>query len=246
MGDDTHSPSRTNEVGTRVGRESLKRMGGGTCLLAGGIILLAASGALAAADRVKIAVLPVVVHSSESRQYLRDGIADMMSSRLEQVKQLEVIRVDDESLATNRASEAIAEGRKLGADYVLYGSFTRFGEGASLDVQCVAVAEDEAGAPVRRIFVQSGHIGSLIPDLDDLVGRITRFAVEDFDVRGTEEEPASGEPRRAGLADLRARVQALEEALRQQGINVPAPRPGPSSSSRSGPEGAEASRMAGR
>ena len=38
--------------------------------------------------------------------------------------------VDDESLATNRASEAIAEGRKLGADYVLYGSFTRFGEGA--------------------------------------------------------------------------------------------------------------------
>ncbi len=234
----------------RVGRESLKRIGCGICLLASAVTVLGASGAQAAADRVKIAVLPVVVHSSESRQYLRDGIADMMSSRLEQVKELEVIRVDDESQATNRASEAIAEGRKLGADYVLYGSFTRFGEGASLDVQCVAVAEDEAGAPVRRIFVQSGHIGSLIPDLDDLVGRITRFAVEDFDVRATEvDDTSTGVSRRSELAELRARVQALEEALRQQGIAVPAPRPEPSSSSSSArpePESAESGRVAGR
>ena len=224
----------------------MKRIGRGICLLASAGIVLGASGAQATADRVKIAVLPVVVHSSESRQYLRDGIADMMSSRLEQVKELEVIRVDDESLATNRASEAIAEGRKLGADYVLYGSFTRFGEGASLDVQCVAVAEDEAGAPVRRIFVQSGHIGSLIPDLDDLVGRITRFAVEDFDVRATDVDTSTGVSRRSELAELRARVQALEEALRQQGIAVPAPQVEPSTSVQPGAAREAASSVAGR
>ena len=245
MGDDTHSASRS-QWGAKVGSESLKRMGRGTCFLASAVAVLGASGALAADERVRIAVLPVVVHSSESRQYLRDGIADMLSSRLEQVKELEVIRVDDEGLATNRSSEAIAEGKRLGADYVLYGSFTRFGEGASLDVQCLAVAEDAEGAPARRIFVQSGHIGSLIPDLDDLVGRITRFAVEDFDVRTSEAAPPDSAPRREGLADLRARVRALEEALRKQGIEVPAPLPGPSSSGRPGAARDAASNVAGR
>lgn len=205
------------------GEQTLKRVRLGFCLLVYGMSAFAAGQGWAAEDRVRIAVLPVVVHSSESRQYLRDGIADMLSSRLEQVRSLEVIRVDDEELATNRSTQAIAAGKKLGADYVLYGSFTRFGEGASLDMQCLAIAEDAQGAPARQIFVQSGNMGSVIPDLDDLVGRITRFAVDDFDVRASAAPPPENAPRREGLADLRIRVRALEEALIQQGIAVPAP-----------------------
>ena len=103
---------------------------------------------------------------------------------------------------------------------MLFGSFTRFGEGASLDMQCLAVAEDPEGAPARQIFVQSGNIGNVIPDLDDLVGRITRFTVDDFDARASAAPPVANAPRREGLADLRARVRALEEALRRQGIAI--------------------------
>ena len=179
-------------------------------------------GPVQAEDRVRIAILPVMVHSADSREYVREGIADMLSARLEQVKELEVIRVDDPKHATNRAQKALEVGRKRGADYVLFGSFTRFGEGASLDIQCLAVADDPEGAPAHKIFVQAGSIGSVIPDLDDLAGRIARFAVADFDDRASALPTPPNAPRREGLADLRARVQALEDALRKQGALQPA------------------------
>jgi TolB-like protein len=193
-------------------------------VLVAAIVLLSgwgARGETSEENRVRVAVLPVVVHTSESRAYLREGIADMLSSRLEQVKELEVIRVEDPAMATNRASVALEEGRKLGADYVLFGSFTRFGEGASLDMQCLSVVPEEDGVVVRQIFVQSGNIGNVIPDLDDLTGKISRFTVKDFEDRASAEEPPAGTPRSESLADLRDRVRALEEALRRQGIEMP-------------------------
>ena len=85
-----------------------------------------------------------------------------------------------------------------------------------------AVADDPEGAPAHKIFVQAGSIGSVIPDLDDLAGRIARFAVADFDDRASALPTPPNAPRREGLADLRARVQALEDALRKQGALQPA------------------------
>ena len=189
--------------------------------LACALLTFASAGAVQAEDRVRIAILPMIVHSADSREYVREGIADMLSARLEQVKELEVLRVDDPKRATNRATKALAVGRKLGADYVLFGSFTRFGEGASLDIQCLAVAEDPEGAPAHQIFVQAGSIGSVIPDLDDLAGRIARFTVADFDARASALPTPPSAPRREGIADLRTRVKALEDALRKQGVAVP-------------------------
>ena len=176
-----------------------------------------------AEDRKRIAILPVVVHSADSRGYLREGLADMVTSRLEQIDTLDVVRVDDPAKATTRASEARERGREAEADYVLFGSFTRFGEGASLDMQCIAVDEEAGGlGPNRQIFVQSGNIGDVIPDLDSLVGKISRFAggeaLETDAFAGPEADPES-------LADLRRRVEALEAALRTQGVE-PSPGPG--------------------
>lgn len=178
-----------------------------------------------AEDRKRIAILPVVVHSADSRGYLREGLADMVTSRLEQIDTLEVVRVDDPAKATTRASEARERGREAEADYVLFGSFTRFGEGASLDMQCIAVAEEDEAeglGPNRQIFVQSGNIGDVIPDLDNLVGKISRFAggeaLESDASAGREADPES-------LADLRRRVEALEAALRTQGVEL-SPGPG--------------------
>ena len=218
-------------------------------------------GAAFGEDPVRVAVLPVVVHSSESREYLREGIADMLSSRLDQVTGLQVIRIDDPKMATNRAQVALKTGRELEADYVLFGSFTRFGEGASLDMQCLSVVEDEDGNAVRQIFVQSGNIGNVIPDLDDLAGKISRFTVDDYEVRASADEVPAPSPRPESLADLRERVRALEEALRKQGIEVspapakpaqeglgsaaPASPEGPSSSNR-GPASEAAGRVAAR
>ena len=60
-----------------------------------------------------------------------------------------------------RSVAAREAGRAVGAQWVLFGSFTRFGEGASLDVSCVPVAAPGDPGP-RSIFVQSGQIADLI------------------------------------------------------------------------------------
>lgn len=187
-----------------------------------GFAILLGSAAKAETDeeRTRIAILPVVVHSADSRGYLRAGLADMLTSRLEQIDTLEVIRIDDVDQATTRASQAREIGKAQGADYVLFGSFTRFGEGASLDMQCVAVEEEDSeGAPERQIFVQSGNIGNVIPDLDNLVGKVSRFAGAGGLVPSAGAAPPPGEDA-ANLASLLLRVEALEAALRAQGIDT--------------------------
>jgi len=164
-------------------------------------------------DTVRIAVLPMRVHSSESRDYLRAGLIDMLASRLEQIESIQVVRVDDPKKATTSMRRASEVGRDLGVDYVLFGSFTQFGQGASLDIQLAAIGGDET--PATQIFVQSGTMGDVIPDLDDLVGKVSRFAVSDFDNRASGEPPLPGAPKRETLAGLRARVQELEAAMRR-------------------------------
>lgn len=172
-----------------------------------------ASAQQVAEDTVRIALLPMRVHSSESRDYLRAGLIDMLVSRLEQIEAIEVIRVDDPSQATTSYPLAAESGRALGADYVLFGSFTQFGQGASLDVHLAAIGKGDS--PMRQIFVQSGTMGDVIPDLDDLVGKISRFVVSDFDTRASAEPPLPGAPRRETLAGLRNRVRELEAAMRR-------------------------------
>jgi TolB-like protein len=175
------------------------------------------------AERPKIALLPVVVHSAERPDYLRDGMTDMLTSRFIQEGLFEVIRIEDPSMATTNLSEALEAGREKGADYVLFGSFTRFGAGASLDMQAAAVESGEDGETLREIFVHSGSIGEVIPDLVDLVGKVTRFAVEGYRgpvAAGASNPPAAGGASKAELDDLRRRVIALEQALGTGGATV--------------------------
>jgi len=127
---------------------------------------------------VRVAILPVVVHSLENHGYLRDGLADMLASRIGRAPGVAVVRVDAPENATTDPEAARETARALGADYVVYGSFTTFGQGASLDVACAPAgsASSEDGAPVRQIFVQSGTLGEIIPQLDGLAEKVARFA----------------------------------------------------------------------
>ncbi len=183
-------------------------------------------GLPAAAAGPKLLMLPIVVHSAEDPDYLRSGLSDMLASRFERIGALELLRTAPEAQGTTDLARALALARKAGADYVLYGSFTRFGRGASLDVQCAPAGPGAAGgerqAPLREIFVHSGSIGEIIPDLDELAGKVSRF------VRGERVDrqappPAAGgsagaiPPPAAGgagdLASLQERVAALEATV---------------------------------
>lgn len=170
---------------------------------------------VAAADTPKLLLLPIVVHSAEDPEYLRDGLADMLTARFSRIGALELIRQRDPERGTTDLATALKLGRKAGADFVLYGSFTRFGQGASLDVQCSPTDESRTREPLREIFVHSGSIGEIIPDLDELAGKVSRFA------RGEIVSPAaaaaSGFVPSASqdIQELIDRIEALEAALTQ-------------------------------
>ncbi|MCH2185336.1 hypothetical protein MK280_05640 [Myxococcota bacterium] len=173
----------------------------------------------------KLLLLPIVVHSSENPAYLREGLSDMLVTRFIQEDNFEVIWADDASLATTHLERAVQEGRTQQVDFVLFGSFTRFGEGASLDMQAASTAEGDQGATLREIFVHSGSIGEVIPDLKDLVGKVTRFAIPQYrPVASGNADVVAGDSR-VNLLDLQRRVSALEEALRSAGPAGPAPPP---------------------
>jgi outer membrane protein insertion porin family len=186
------------------------------------LALAASAGAARGEERRTVAILPVVIHALEQQAYLRDGLADMLASRLGQQPGIGVIRVNDPAQATVDAEAARAAGRAVGAQWVLFGSFTRFGEGASLDVRCMPVAAPGDPGP-RSIFVQAGQIADLIPRLDGLAERVA------LHVMGRDPAPADGGASAGGrseLEELRRRIEALE---RRAAASAAAPAPAPPS-----------------
>jgi len=165
-----------------------------------------------------VAVLPMVVHSSGDRTQLREGLADMLASRLGRQPGISVLRVAEDALATTSAEAAAAAGRKAGASWVVFGSFTHFGDGASLDVRCVS-ADGKGAHDPRSIFIQSGSIGEIIPRLDTLTGKLGRYmstggeAPAGEAAAGAAEAPRGEAAESAELKELRLRVQALEARI---------------------------------
>jgi hypothetical protein len=193
------------------------------CLL--GIALLGlVPGPSWAAERVRVAVLPVLVHSDGPEDYLRAGLADMLASRLDQQVGVDVVRVEDPEQATVDIEAARAAAIGLGADFVLFGSFTHFGEGASLDLACAPVSE--GGQAPREIFVQSGTLGEIIPRLSELAQKVARYLQDPM-----APAPVSAPPPQAGsddlgdalseLDELRARVGALESEVFEPPAAIP-------------------------
>jgi len=199
------------------------------CALAAALLLVAASSR--AQSAVRVALLPVVVHSIERSDYLQRGIADMLATRLEQNPALTVIRVQDAGQATLDPAAARKAAQGAGAAYVVFGSFTQFGEGASLDLRCVSV---QGGAELdpRSIFVHAGAVGEIIPRLGDVADRVARYvttpdaatpavATGPAGARGAPQPvPASNGALQDALSELdelRERVERLESLVQGRG-----------------------------
>jgi hypothetical protein len=184
-------------------------------------LLVAGLEASGADLRRTVAVLPVVVHASGDDGYLRSGVADMLASRLGQTPGVAVIRVNDPAAATTDLAAAREAAGAVGAEFVLFGSFTRFGEGASLDVRCASVTPTDESSP-KAIFIQSPSLGELIPRLDGLAEKIGHYVAEGRPaapaaVAAPAPAPGNAAPSvrdlGAQLEELRRRVEALEARL---------------------------------
>ena len=180
----------------------------------------------AAGVEARVAVLPVIVHSLDEREYLREGIADMLSTRLARNPEVTVIRVEDVAKATTDLEEARVSAREAGAEWVVYGSFTRFGEGASLDLRAASASEQGVSAE-RSIFTQSGTLSGIIPQIDDVSSKIVQYVTtHDASTPAVSAGPAAAPAAAVAnseLEALRERVERLEQVIygRESGEPVP-------------------------
>ncbi len=110
------------------------------------LVLMAALPANGRSETLKMAVLPWNVHAGSGMAFLRGALTDMLTTRLGEESGISLARADKVKEALGAAKDADIEestamgvGKKLGLDYVLYGSVTVIGKAVSLDASLVDV-----------------------------------------------------------------------------------------------------------
>ena len=104
------------------------------------------SMAFAAGKPLYIAVVPFKINAEKDLTFLKDGIIDMFSSRLSWEDRVKVVSRQETAKVLEAVDSPLNEskaqkiGVKLGADYVLFGSLTVFGNSVSIDVKVVDVS----------------------------------------------------------------------------------------------------------
>ncbi len=146
------------------------------------------------ADRVyKVAILPFIIHSQENLDYLRDGIQDILTSRITVEGEVLVIeralveralydlkptRLDEPTLANI--------GKKIGADFIVLGSITKVGEYISLDARLVSVSEEK---PPVTVYAQQKGIDNVMVKINGFAQDIRRQILGLRTTAGPREEP---------------------------------------------------------
>jgi TolB-like protein len=121
----------------------------------------------------KVAILPFMIYSQENLDYLREGIYNILTSRITVEERIVVMErsVVERALyevRPTRFDEAAATkiGTKIGADYIVLGSITKVGDYISLDARLISITDEK---PPLSVFTQ--HKG-----IDDVMVKIGDFA----------------------------------------------------------------------
>ncbi|MCF8127754.1 MAG: FG-GAP-like repeat-containing protein [Deltaproteobacteria bacterium] len=123
----------------------------------------------------KLAILPFTMNSDRDLNFLREGIMDMLSSRLAWKDKLEIIEkgvVKKEFAAVPgpmNEAKALTIGKALGADFVIFGSLTVFGESVSLDAKILDVKKSEV---LVTAYDQSQGMDGVIPTVNQFAENI--------------------------------------------------------------------------
>lgn len=119
----------------------------------------------------KVAILPVTINSPENLDYMKAGLQDMLSSRVELEGKITVVEKSQVRKAFSQISGEIETenakkiGQILGVDYVVFGSLTKLGDSASLDLKLVPIKEEKAPSP---IYVQAKKMEEIVARVDEL------------------------------------------------------------------------------
>ena len=125
-----------------------------------------------AAEPAKVALLPLTINAPDRLDYLRHGLQDIMASRLSWEGKVLVLDKALVQKALAKVSGPIDEtraleiGKNLGADYVIFGSLTMAGAGASIDLRVADLGKKQAG---DKFFTQTKGMDEVIPRVNDLM-----------------------------------------------------------------------------
>ncbi|MFZ0726063.1 MAG: FG-GAP-like repeat-containing protein [Desulfobacterales bacterium] len=187
------------------------------CVLVIGMLLLCSAVRLSpalAAEPQRVAVLPFKMNAEKDLSFLRNGIFDMLSSRLSDPEKVQVVsRTEvDKALAeetgpaaTGPIDEAAARkiGQKLGADFVLFGSLTMFGNSLSIDAEMLDVA---GMRPPVTASAQSADMGAVSPQIDQFAAEINSKV---FNRQAPAAGPVATAPRTEAVPESRAHPEKL-------------------------------------
>ena len=138
------------------------------------LVVLAVGGAVAG-EPSRVVIVPFKMNADRDLSFLKEGIVDMLTSRLSWEGGVVVIgrQETDQVLKdiSGPVNEKIARaiGASLEADYVLFGSLTIFGSSISLDARMVDVQQKQRAA---TFFKQSTEMDEVIPQIDLLATQI--------------------------------------------------------------------------
>jgi TolB-like protein len=145
------------------------------------LLCVVAAPSLWAKEKNSVAVLPFSVHSAENIDYIRRGIGDMLSSRISVSEKIEVISPDVVLAALKETSGkelALADvyslGKKLDADFVVWGSLTKIGNSLSIDGKLVDISANKAAV---AFVAQIQSMDEVIPKINDFAQKIETHIV---------------------------------------------------------------------
>jgi TolB-like protein len=121
----------------------------------------------------KVAILPFMIYSQENLDYLREGIYEILTSRITVEERIVLIErsLVERALYEERPTRldetaATKIGMRVGADYIVLGSLTKVGNYISLDARLISLTEEK---PPLSVYTQ--HKG-----IDDVMVKIGDFA----------------------------------------------------------------------
>lgn len=185
--------------------------------------ILITGASVFAEQPVQVAVIPFAINAEKDFAFLKDGIVDMLTSRLSWEGRVVVVsrqeadnalKIVKNDLNANKADEI---GVKLDADYVLFGSLTVTGDSISIDAEMVNVSGDRS--PLS-FYVRNIKMGEVIPKIDALAMDINEKAFGR--ASASDKTPAQQQPVQSG--DIHANPEKLiKDALKTEPATVKEP-----------------------
>ncbi|MEW5910913.1 MAG: VCBS repeat-containing protein, partial [Thermodesulfobacteriota bacterium] len=157
----------------------------------------------ASQTQVRVGIVPFQINAPQDLTYLKNGILDMLTSRLTWDEKVTAIPVSPKGPVNEQNAGEI--GVQSGVDVIVFGSLSVIGNSISIDAKVLDITGKKS---IRTFFIQSPSMDDVIPKIDQLAADINHTV---FGRTVAPEKPAQGvEPKRPA-DDIRAHPDKLAQ-----------------------------------